>query len=658
MKLKHRVGDFKVRELLREDYLEDSGPVRVYRVTKRKLTSPEAARVLAAEAGVGQEQVGLAGLKDRQGITVQHMSVVDGRDVRLEVEGLRIEPIGFARSPLESADSLGNAFDINVRALSPSEVSALRSNLDSVREGGVPNYFDDQRFGNLRAEQGWVPLDLARGRIEEGLRRMLCEPSPFDDDRHARLKRLLDEHWGDWLECLDVARRIGVHRSLFEHLAEHPTDFAGAFRHVAARTRLIHLYAWQSHVWNRAVAAWVRGRVAVDDRVVLESVEGPLVCPGTPLGAADLGRTLPLPGPGLQGVTDPEHERLFADVLAEDGLVPDQFRIEGVPGFQLKPEARSLFVVPRFLRVRPSQPDPEHRGGLMVRLRFELPRGSYATLVVKRLCSTRVGDRDEERGGEQAALDRVRRSGGERGAGGADFARGRPDRSRGFDEARRGPRRDGADSRFEGRRDGRGQYGDRRDGGGGRYQDRRDGGGRSFGGPRDGRGQYGDRRDGGGGRYQDRRDGGGRSFGGPRDGRGQYGDRRDGGGGRFQDRREGGGQAGFGARGGYRSDERRGGDRGGRFEGGGRGHGGWRGGPRGEWGRGPGRQVGGPGPRPWGRPGGADRDRDRDPRGRDRDGWNHRDRGEGRDRSTGDDDRDTRPGHRPFRGRGPGRDED
>ena len=48
-------------------------------------------------------------------------------------------------------------------------------------------------------------------------------------------------------------------------------------------------------------------------------------------------------------------------------------------------EDRSLFVVPRHLRVRPSDEDALNRGMRLVKLRFELPRGSYATLVVKRL---------------------------------------------------------------------------------------------------------------------------------------------------------------------------------------------------------------------------------------------------------------------------------
>ena len=82
MKLKQRVGDFRVRELLEPDYLKERGEFRVYRVTKRKLTTPEAVRALADEAGVEPSAIQVAGLKDRQGVTIQHMSVERGKSVR------------------------------------------------------------------------------------------------------------------------------------------------------------------------------------------------------------------------------------------------------------------------------------------------------------------------------------------------------------------------------------------------------------------------------------------------------------------------------------------------------------------------------------------------------------------------------------------------
>src|SRR5262245_12743231 len=92
-----------------------------------------------------------------------------------------------------------------------------------------------------------------------------------------------------------------------------------------------------------------------------------------------------LPGEGLTDVAQPLQRELLAAALASEGLTPEQLRIHGVPGFQLKGEDRPLLLLPRHLRVRPAEEDHTRRGALLVRVRFELPRGGYATLVVDRL---------------------------------------------------------------------------------------------------------------------------------------------------------------------------------------------------------------------------------------------------------------------------------
>ncbi|HVS17770.1 MAG TPA: tRNA pseudouridine(13) synthase TruD [Planctomycetota bacterium] len=385
MKIKQRSEDFRVRELLREGVLGESGDWRVYRVVKRKLTSVEAAARLAERAGVPPGEVSMAGLKDRQGVTVQHMAVARGRDVTLREDDLRIETVGFARDELAPEASEGNAFELVVRGLEREELDAVRANLPLVREQGVVNYFDDQRFGNVRHRQGWIALMLMRGEHEAALKRLLAGPSPHDDRRNAAFKHALGENWGDWRECRDVAGRFGAHHSVFEHLKRSPEDFAGAFEHVATRLRLIHLYAFQSHLWNRVVSTWIGERCEPAVQVHAETVEGPLVFPSGPLPGAGPEATFRLPGPRLADVSDPEQRALYADALAALRMVPSDFEIQGVPGFQLKGEERRLQVVPRHLRIRPSEPDPMNRGLRLVKLRFELPRGAYATLVVKRL---------------------------------------------------------------------------------------------------------------------------------------------------------------------------------------------------------------------------------------------------------------------------------
>ena len=397
MRLKQRVGDFRVRELLRRDYLASEGEHRVYRVTKRKLDSEEAARRLATEAGVERAEVQLAGLKDRQGLTIQYMSVARGREVHLSDAELKIEPAGFATSPLAGEDSLGNAFELTVRALARSDLHCLRANLPLMRAHGMLNYFDDQRFGNLTHGQGWIYKGLCLGETGEALKRLLVARSARDDERHRRFKDGVERNWGDWRACRDVAGKFGAHHSVFEHLAKTPDDFAGAFEHVATRLRTIHLFAWQSHLWNRAVVDWLRALLPLEERVVLECQEGTLLAWRDAPPPALLARPrLPLPGERLEDVTDPEVRSLFERVLAEEGLAPERMAAS-VKGFHLKGEERELVVRPAHLRVRPPEPDNLNLGLWAVRVRFELPRGSYATLIVKRLFAGAVASADGAR---------------------------------------------------------------------------------------------------------------------------------------------------------------------------------------------------------------------------------------------------------------------
>lgn len=425
MKLKSKPGDFRVEELLVDGWVKPRGRFRVYRVTKRKLTSLEAAARLADAAGVGAGEVGIAGLKDRQGVTTQYMSVAKGRPVRFDVPGLSIEPVGFSDEPLTSAASAGNAFEIVLRGLAEGDAERLAREAEDVREHGLVDYFGAQRFGNLRGGQGWIARELALGRHEDALHALLCSRSEADDERTARFKGALTRAWGDWRGCRDVAGRYGAHHSVFEHLAR-TGDFAGAFEFVSSRVRLIHLYAWQSHVWNRAVALYVREATPAQRRVVVESPEGELVFArgGLDVDPAFRGR-FRLPGARLEDVSHPRQRELFVRVLAAEGLRPEDFAIEGVPGFQLKGEDRRLVIRPRRLRVGDLVSD--RRGGsLRLEISFELPRGAYATLLVERLAAVlpgakRGGARDSRGGGARGAPSqrrgasaRAREAGGKR----------------------------------------------------------------------------------------------------------------------------------------------------------------------------------------------------------------------------------------------------
>ena len=403
MRLKQKPGDFRVREVLEEGYLAPRGSFRVYLVTKRKRTSLDAAAALADLAGVDAADVGIAGLKDRQGVTAQYMSVPGGRPVRLRTPDLSVEPAGFAAERLESRHSAGNAFTLVVRGLPASALAHVRAEIGAVGVHGLPNYFGEQRFGNLRFGQGWIARDLALGYPERALERLLCSSSESDDPRSARFKTALASRWGDWRACREIAGTFGAHHSVFEHLARHPGDFAGAFRYVASRVRLIHLYAWQSHLWNRAVARHVEEVTSARERIAIRSPEGRLVyARGAVAVDPSMGNRFRLPGPGLADVEHPRQKALLAEVLASEGIPPERYRIEGVPGFQIKGEDRALVVHPRDIELSTRAAGRSSPGRANAILSFTLPRGAYALLVVHRVLAGLSRGRPERQGGPGA----------------------------------------------------------------------------------------------------------------------------------------------------------------------------------------------------------------------------------------------------------------
>ena len=86
--------------------------------------------------------------------------------------------------------------------------------------------------------------------------------------------------------------------------------------------------------------------------------------------------------------TDPR-KPYFDRTLAEEGLTQEQFKLQGFRKLFFSKGERPAWCFPENLVERHGK-DEEHRGKQKLTLRFDLPRGSYATLIVKRI--TRVED--------------------------------------------------------------------------------------------------------------------------------------------------------------------------------------------------------------------------------------------------------------------------
>jgi len=176
--------DFRVDEILPFEPTGEGGHDYLL-VEKRGHNTAWVADALARFAGVGQSEVGYAGLKDRNAVTTQWFSVPrrkgaagDWRDWSLD--GTRIVQRVRHGRKLKRGVHRANRFRIVVRMDEVPE-DALLARAESVRRSGVPNYFGAQRFGiggsnlrraeslfcgaRLRRQQRGLALSAARSLI-------------------------------------------------------------------------------------------------------------------------------------------------------------------------------------------------------------------------------------------------------------------------------------------------------------------------------------------------------------------------------------------------------------------------------------------------------------------------------------------------------------
>lgn len=384
MRLKTIPEDFRVRELLQWDEVPGGDQV-VHLLHKEKLSTPEALALLVREAKVDRNAIAYAGLKDRQAVTDQYLTIA-GRAVELRLPNLRVQPVGTTDRPLTSRQSSGNAFTVVVRDLLPAKAAQLRRSMPSLLVTGFPNYFDDQRFGCLRHGQGFPMRSVLLGDFERALQQFVAEPSPVAITGDVKLKRTLQLRWRDWEACARIARGP-AYEPLFAHLCAHPDDFRGALEFVPLRQRVIHAFAYQSLLWNRAVSRLLRGGVLSAQRLRLATLAGDLLAwkyLAPDREAKLVAMRTPLYGPDGDGGSEP-FRRAMQEELRAAGLEPADFARNQVPGMVWKEEARDVLVKPTDVAEVRIEPDDRNPGRVMATLQFSLPRGAYATMLIKRL---------------------------------------------------------------------------------------------------------------------------------------------------------------------------------------------------------------------------------------------------------------------------------
>jgi tRNA pseudouridine13 synthase len=394
MKLKSRPEDFVVEELT--SFRCIGGPFAFYRLSKRGLGTPEASQAIIRAWNLPRDAVRHGGLKDRHAETTQFLTILKGPQKSLEDRSFRLEYLGQAGRHYASKDIDANRFNISLRGLSNYDLDGLRTRLADLKLGGLVNYFDDQRFGSLGFSNQFIAQPWCLGDYERALYLAIADGNVHDRPREKIQKDLLRSHWGNWAECKDKLDR-SHRRSIVTFLVDHPTDFKRAMALLRPDLRSIYVSAFQSYLWNRWLSAVVESRIDPSERAAMETRCGKLWTPNASPRAestTDAGdhsmplswlEALQLPLPSARQHEWPEeYFPLLESILSELNMDIHQVRLKFPRDTFFSRGLRSAWLKIRGFRYE-FQADDERPDRQKLSLTFELPRGAYATMLVKHL---------------------------------------------------------------------------------------------------------------------------------------------------------------------------------------------------------------------------------------------------------------------------------
>jgi tRNA pseudouridine13 synthase len=386
--------DFLVDEVF-EELSYEGGRYLVLEVEKTDWDMHHLIREMARRLRISQKRFGWAGTKDKRAVTVQRISIMNLDEAelkRITLPGLKIKVLGRTNRSVGLGDLLGNRFRITIRDLACPEPGATLARIteETMQQKGVPNYFGVQRFGETRPVTHKVGEALARGKIEEAVYIYLALPFSGEPERTREARERLWVSRDIPSALKDFPEYLHHELAMLNYLAEHPGDYAHSFDVLSVNLKRLFVHAYQSYLFNKILSHRLDAKLELD-----RAIEGDVVCfakEGLPdmdrqqavtmenieavRRLAERGRafvTLPLIGfetklaEGIQG----EIERA---VLNGEQVSQGNFRVEENPELGSRGTRRAaLCAVKPQIRVE----------GNIAELEFVLPKGSYATVVLR-----------------------------------------------------------------------------------------------------------------------------------------------------------------------------------------------------------------------------------------------------------------------------------
>ncbi|MDP3733816.1 MAG: tRNA pseudouridine(13) synthase TruD [Nanoarchaeota archaeon] len=331
--LKQQPEDFRVKEISAIP-CQEKGEYLYLILIKKNHNTIDAIKKIAQRLHIPEKNIGFAGSKDKNAITEQICSIKHGsweKVRKIRIPNINLQFFGYGTTPISLGDHTGNYFEIVARNLDAEKITNIK---------WIENYFDEQRFSERNVQIG----------------------------RH-----LIKKEFKEAVLLIDDA-------IAHSHLVSHNNDYIGALQRMPLRLLRLYVNAYQSYLWNETLARYLSQKADLLTTVAYSA--GELVFVADPEKFLDL--EIPLLG-FSDSKSQAEVEKIIHNVMKKENITHHDFIIKQIPELSLEGELRKAFVEVKNVTIGRKMNDELNPGKKKVKVSFLLPKGSYATMVMKKM---------------------------------------------------------------------------------------------------------------------------------------------------------------------------------------------------------------------------------------------------------------------------------
>ncbi|MCK4476036.1 MAG: tRNA pseudouridine(13) synthase TruD [Methanophagales archaeon] len=417
--IKTKPSDFFVREITNRVEGEE-GKYLIAALTKENWDTHSVIREISRRLRVSRNRIGFAGTKDKFAVTTQKISIwgtdIDKKELeRVKIKDASLKIIGRANKAVSLGDLYGNEFEIVIRSIEGRK-EEIKGNIEAItteieNAGGVPNFFGVQRFGIRRPITHVVGKYLIKGEIKEAVMSYISDIFPGESEEAKRARLLCKE--GKLKELKECLKRmppfLRYEKAMLNELVKSESEsineanFLSAFSVLPKNLQKLFVHAYQAYLFNLVLSNRMKQNLPFNEALI-----GDVVCFRNEFGfaAIDKGKVEKVTEDKVEGmnrlikrgrafVTAPifGYETEFGEgaegeierKVLDDGCVElNDFYIEKIPEISSKGTRRPILVPVKVkLSNEEVSNDDMNPGRIKAKLNFFLPKGSYATVVLR-----------------------------------------------------------------------------------------------------------------------------------------------------------------------------------------------------------------------------------------------------------------------------------